>query len=117
MGEPQHLTVAFDDAIVDGLVDRRPGLPVVTGRADQPFPRVGGGSDQPAHPPDIRRQPPYAAPHEITEASREGNGLLGEGHVRVVQERTGAFQGVERVSAARVIQPGESVPGQHRPQP
>ena len=74
MGEPQHVTVTFDDALVDRLVDRRPGLPVVASRADQPFPRVGGGGDQPAHPPDIRSQPPQrgAAPGRPGCAAGEG---------------------------------------------
>ncbi|MGO8896498.1 MAG: hypothetical protein ACLP8X_41370 [Streptosporangiaceae bacterium] len=41
MGEPQHFTVALDEASVDGEVDRSPGLLVVASRSDQPFAWVG----------------------------------------------------------------------------
>ena len=37
--------------------------------------------------------------------------------MRAIKDRPGALHGVERVAAARVVQPGESVPGQHGPQP
>ena len=84
MGEPQPVTVTFDDALLDRLVDHRPGLPIVTGRADQLLPRVGGGSDQPAHAPYLRRQPPQPVPHQAVQAARQGNGLPGKGHMRVV---------------------------------
>ena len=77
----------------------------------------GGGGDQPAHPPHLRRQPAHAVPDETAEALRERDGLIGKGCVRMVEERTGALQGVEGVSAAGVIQPGQGVPGQHGPQP
>lgn len=40
MGKLQHLTITFDDALVDSLVDHRPGLPVVVSGTDQPFTRV-----------------------------------------------------------------------------
>lgn len=50
MGEPQDVPIAFDEASVDGTVDSRPGLAVVKCRADEPLTRVGGGSDQLAHP-------------------------------------------------------------------
>ena len=46
-----------------------------------------------------------------------GMGSLVRDTLRVARERAGAFQGVEGVSAARVIQPGEGVPGQRGPQP
>ena len=78
MSEPQRLTVAFDEAGVDGEIDRRPGLLVVTGRADQPFARIIGGSDQLAHPPHIRCQLAYTALHEATESLRYGDGLVGQ---------------------------------------
>ena len=117
MGEPQDVPIAFDEASVDGTVDSRPGLAVIKCRADEPLTRVGGGSDQLAHPSHLGRQLAHAAPHEITEAVGDGEGLVGKGQVRAVQECSGAFEGVERVPAARVIQPGKGVPGQHSPQP
>ena len=117
MGEPQFLAVALDDAGIDSLVDHRPGLPVAACRADQPFARIGGGSDQTAHPPDVWRQLAHAPPHETTETLRDRERLIGEGHARMLEKRAGDLQGIERVSAARLIQPREGVPGQHGPQP
>src|SRR5689334_4683935 len=70
MGKPQHLTITFDHASIDSLVDRRPRLRLVTGRADQPLTRIGGRSDQPTHLPHRRRQPAYATVHETTDTSR-----------------------------------------------
>ena len=116
MREPQRVTVTFDDARVDGLVDRDPGLPVVTGRADQPLAQVGGGSNQPAHPPSSFRQPERAASHKVSQALRDGDGLVGEGHSRVLEERTCALERVEGVPATCFMQPRQGVPGQHVPQ-
>ena len=44
-------------------------------------------------------------------------GSLVSGHVGAIKDRPGALHGVERIAAARVVQPGESVAGQHGPQP
>src|SRR5215472_5343108 len=116
MGEPQYLAVTLENAVVGGLVDRPPGLLVVICRADEPLARVGGSSDQAAHPLYLRRQLAYAAPHQITEVVGDRDWLVGQGHVRMTSERAGAFERVERVSAARFIEPGQGVPRQHNPQ-
>ena len=117
MGKPQNVTVTFDEASVDSLVDRCPRFLIVAGRADQSLARVGGGRDQPTQLPYIWRQALHATPYETTETPRYGDGLRGNGHLRVIKEHTSAFQGVKRIPATRLIQPGEGVPWQHRPQP
>ena len=117
MGEPQHATIALDEAGVDGLVDRRPRFAVVTGRADQPLARIGGGCHESAYLPHIPRQLAHVPAHEVAEAVRNGDGLVGEGHLRAPGEGTRIFEGVEGVPAARLMQPREYGPGQHRPQP
>jgi hypothetical protein len=55
------------------------GLLVAVGRADHPFARVGRGSDQLPRSAYLWHQLTHAASHEITEAVRDGDGLIGQG--------------------------------------
>ena len=54
MGEPQCVTVAPDQAVVDDLVQRRPAGLLAVRRPDDVLARIGGGGDQPADPQRVR---------------------------------------------------------------
>jgi hypothetical protein len=75
--EAQRVTVALDDAVIDGLIDCEPCLLSTEGRTYHPLARVRGGGDQPAHIPCLGRQATQVVPNKITEAFRDGDGPAG----------------------------------------
>jgi len=75
MGEPQRIAVALDEALVDGLVQRRPRILAAVRGQDHVLARVGGGGDQPADPQRIPGQLAQPGPHQIAQDIGDGQGL------------------------------------------
>ena len=117
MGEPQRVAVAPDQAVVDDLVHRRPGVLVAVRRPDHVLARVGGGGDQPADPQRVRGQAAQPGADQVADPGGDGYGLASGARSPPLQQRPPAFQGVERVTAARLVEPSQGGPGEGDAEP